>query len=86
MDALFAYYGLDWVGMGLSLLAVYQLGNKNRFGFINFVVANAIFVFLGFTWMDSLGLAIGNSVFLFLNGRGFIQWTKQQKNELPAIE
>ncbi|MEM1218211.1 MAG: PnuC protein, partial [Bacteroidota bacterium] len=66
MESIIAYYGLDWLGMGLSLLAVYQLGNKNKFGFINFIIANLIWVFLGIFMMDSIGLTIGNIVFLIM--------------------
>lgn len=80
MESIIAYYGLDWLGMGLSLLAVYQLGNKNKFGFINFIIANLIWVFLGIFMMDSIGLTIGNIVFLIMNARGYFNWNKDQSN------
>ena len=70
------YYALDWLAMGLSLLAVYLLGNKNKYGFVSFSVANATWIFLGFVFMNSLGIGIGNIVFLVMNIRGFISWNK----------
>ncbi len=74
MTTLLNYYGLDWLAMGLSLLAVYLLGNKNRNGFLSFIVANALWVVLGATMMSSYGIVVGNVVFLIMNGRGYLQW------------
>ena len=36
MELFLKYYTLDWLAMALSLLAVYLLGNKNKYGFISF--------------------------------------------------
>lgn len=78
MEDFFNYYGLDWLGMALSLWAVYMLGNKNRYGFVVFAVANMLWVFLGMAWMDSLGIAVGNFVFLVMNLRGYWTWSKEE--------
>jgi hypothetical protein len=80
MDIFLKYYTLDWLAMALSLLAVYLLGNKNKLGFISFSVANTLWVFLGFFLMNSLGIAIGNIVFLIMNNRGFFSWNKKDKS------
>ncbi len=77
IDTIFAYYGLDWLGMALSLLAVYQLGNRKRYGFLTFIAGNAIWVYLGLYPMQSLGVAVGNGIFLVLNGRGYLKWKKE---------
>lgn len=77
MEIFLKYYALDWAAMTLSLFAVYLLGNKNKLGFISFSVANAIWVFLGFFLMNSLGIGIGNIVFFIMNVRGFFSWNKQ---------
>jgi fatty-acid desaturase len=76
MEIFLKYYTLDWAAMILSLLAVYLLGNKNKLGFISFSMANMVWIFLGFFFMNSLGIAIGNIVFLIMNVRGFISWNK----------
>ena len=81
MEIFLKYYTLDWFAMGLSLLAVYLLGNKNKFGFVSFILANLLWVFLGFTLINSLGIAIGNLVFLVMNIRGFLSWNKTAQNE-----
>ncbi|KOY87684.1 hypothetical protein AD998_17495 [bacterium 336/3] len=81
MEQFLKYYTLDWLAMILSLLAVYLLGNKNKYGFISFSLANVTWIFLGLALMNSLGIGIGNIVFLIMNIRGFISWNKNnQKN------
>jgi hypothetical protein len=60
--------------MALSLLAVYLLGNKNRIGFVSFVTANTLWVYLGIALIGSYGIAVGNFVFLIMNVRGFLKW------------
>ncbi|MBJ7428214.1 MAG: PnuC protein [Bacteroidia bacterium] len=76
MELFLKYYTLDWIATSLSLLAVYLLGNKNKYGFISFCIANSLWIFLGFFLMDSLGIGIGNIVFLIMNMRGYISWKK----------
>ncbi len=76
MELLSKYYTLDWIATSLSLFAVYLLGNKNKYGFVSFSIANALWIFLGFFLMNSLGIGIGNIVFLIMNIRGYISWNK----------
>jgi hypothetical protein len=63
--------------MALSLFSVYLLGNKNRVGFLVFAASNSTWIFLGLTWMTSLGIAVGNTIFLFMNIRGFVNWRRK---------
>jgi hypothetical protein len=77
MEEFFRYWGLDWLAMALSLFSVYLLGNKNRVGFLVFAASNSTWIFLGLTWMTSLGIAVGNTIFLFMNIRGFVKWTRK---------
>jgi len=77
MEDFLRYWGLDWLAMALSLFSVYLLGNKNRVGFVVFAMANTTWIFLGLTWMTSLGIAVGNTVFLFMNIRGFVNWARK---------
>jgi len=79
MGEFLRYWGLDWMAMALSLFSVYLLGNKNRNGFLVFAMSNATWIFLGLTWMTSLGIAVGNTVFLFMNIRGFVNWRRQER-------
>lgn len=85
MDHLFNYYGLDWLAMSLSLLAVWMLGNKNKFGFLVFVAANAVWVALGLTLIHSYGIVVGNLFFLVSNARGFANWRKAEGSVAEGI-
>ncbi|MCK7598807.1 nicotinamide mononucleotide transporter [Microbulbifer sp. CAU 1566] len=81
MSSLYQYYFLDWAGMILSLLSAYLLGNRQRLGFLLFAFSNLIFIFLGLTWMESVGMAVGNVAFMIINIRGYVHWTKNVEPE-----
>jgi hypothetical protein len=84
MDVLLKYYGLDWLAMASSLLAVYLIGNKNRIGFISYILANVLWIYLGIFRMQSFGISIGNVFFLIMNFRGYLKWkeTTIKTNEI----
>jgi hypothetical protein len=71
------FYGVDWLAMALSLLAVWLLGNKNQLGFLVFIAANALWIVLGLTMIHSYGIVFGNLFFLVSNFRGYLKWMKQ---------
>lgn len=77
VDILLKYYCLDWLAMVSSLLAVYLMGNKNRFGFISYMLANVLWIYLGVFKMQSYGITIG-IFFLAMNLRGSLKWKKKQ--------
>lgn len=77
------YYGLDWLAMAASLLAVYLLGQKNRMGFLAFIAANATWIGVG-VLAASYGIVVGNGVFLALNARGWWKWRAPATAEVVA--
>jgi hypothetical protein len=74
MNIFLNYYGLDWLAMALSLLALWLIGNKNRMGFAVFVLANLTWIVVGVWLMQSAGIVLGNVVFLAMNVRGYLNW------------
>ncbi|TGL57858.1 PnuC protein [Leptospira ognonensis] len=74
MTDLFKYYALDWIAMMLSILAMILLGNKVKWGFTLFMLANITWILLGFLLLDSYAIVFGNIVFLITNTRGFLKW------------
>ena len=74
MIDLLNYYGLDWAAMLLSVAAMVLIGNKNKYGFVAFLLANLVWITVGATLMHSYGIVIGNAVFLVTNLRGFLKW------------
>ena len=68
------YYGLDWLAMSLSVLAVWMLGNKNKDGYIVFILANLMWIAISVTLIHSYGVILGNAFFVVSNTRGYIRW------------
>lgn len=68
--------GLDWLAMASSLLVVYLIGNKNQIGFISYILANVLWIYLGIFRMQTFGISIGNVFFLNMNVRGYLKWKK----------
>lgn len=67
------FHGLDWAAMLFSLLALGLLGQKNRLGFLCFMVANLCWLFVG--WLaPSVAIIIGNVIFFAANLRGYRRW------------
>ena len=63
--------------MLLSLLALYLIGNRNRFGFISFMAANLSWIAAGLL-LGNLAITLGNLVFFIYNSRGFLSWSQAQ--------
>ncbi len=76
MEILLKYYGLDWLAMILSVVAMVLLGNKVKWGFTFFMCANITWILLGILLLNSYTIVIGNMIFLATNTRGFIKWNK----------
>ncbi|MEP1033096.1 hypothetical protein [Ekhidna sp.] len=72
------FYGLDWLAMCLSVVAVWMLGNKNKDGFIVFILANLMWIAISATLIHSYGIILGNAFFVVYNTRGYIK----QVNEM----
>lgn len=72
------YHGLDWIAMGLSVLAVWMLGNRNKYGFIVFIVANLMWIAISYTLLHSYGVILGNVFFVVSNTRGYMRWVDKE--------
>ena len=81
MTDLFKYFGLDWLAMLLSVIAMILLGNKVKWGFTLFMLANITWILLGFLLLHSYAIVLGNIIFLITNTRGFIKWNAEKKTE-----
>ena len=69
------YFYLDWLGMALGMLGLWLLGNRDRRGFVAFMISNLIWIAIGF-WISSLAMILGNAVILVVNARGWRRWTR----------
>jgi hypothetical protein len=81
MEILFRYYGIDWLSMLLSILAMVLLGNKAKWGFILFAFANLTMIIMAFYLLQSFALVAGNAIFLIINTRGFLKWNTESSRK-----
>lgn len=68
----FQFYGVDWIAMVLTFLAIWQIGNKNKIGFILMICGNSSWVVVGYL-TGSLAMVIANIIFLLMNIRAIIK-------------
>ena len=84
MDTLFEqYYGIDWLAMSLSLLFIYFIGNKNKYGFIFGVLSCFAWIFVNYLASIWPGILL-NILLIILHTRGYIKWGKNNLN--PTTE
>lgn len=72
------YYGVDWLGTACGLTGVYLLGNKNKLGFVLFMIASLSWMTFGIL-TDSIAMSIGSSVFFILHLRGWLSWNRNDR-------
>lgn len=72
------FYGIDWLATACGLLGVYLLGNKNKIGFVLFMLASMSWITFG-VLTGSIAVIIGSSIFLMMHLRGFLRWNKEAK-------
>lgn len=71
----FQYYGVDWIAMVLTFLAIWQIGNKNKIGFVLMMFGNSTWIVVGYL-TGSLAMVIANLIFISMNIRAIIKWSK----------
>ena len=71
------FYGIDWLATVCGLTGVYLLGNKNKIGFILFMLASLSWVTFGIL-TGSIAVIIGSSIFFIMHLRGWINWSRVQ--------
>lgn len=69
------YYAIDWLAMGLTFLGIWQIGNKNRIGFVLMMVANISWIAVGYL-SGSLALVLANAMLIVMNLRAIIKWSR----------
>jgi len=68
------YFGIDWIAMFFTFLAIWQIGNKNKIGFIFMMGGNVGWLALGFL-TDSVAMILANGVFFVMNLRAVWKWS-----------
>jgi hypothetical protein len=70
------YYGIDWLAMLLTLIAIYLIGNKSRIGFYLMIFGNLCWIALGLL-SQSIAMIIANFLFVIMNIRAIILWAEE---------
>lgn len=70
------FYGIDWLATVCGLLGVYLLGNRNKGGFVLFMLASMSWITFGIM-TGSVAVVTGSTIFLLLHLRGFVKWTRE---------
>jgi nicotinamide riboside transporter PnuC len=74
------FYGIDWLATVCGLTGVFLLGNKNKWGFLIFMVASASWVTFGFL-IGSYAVILGSSTFFVMHFRGWLKWRREEKEQ-----
>jgi hypothetical protein len=75
---IFQYYGIDWLAMILTFLAIWLIGDRNKAGFFIMIGGNSCWVIVGI-YTHSLALIVANLLFVCLNIRAVINWSKKTR-------
>jgi len=75
------FYGIDWLATVCGLTGVYLLGNKNKNGFLVFMVASLSWIVVG-VFIGSYAIISGSSIFFIMHLRGWFNWTKASSQEV----
>lgn len=80
MEFITRYFGLDWLAVAFGLIAIYQIGDKKKRGFI-FYILSAVFSFVFALIIKSIPFMLVNIVTIVLQVRAYLNWTKGEKND-----
>ena len=72
------YYGIDWLATCCGLTGVYFLGNKNKIGFVLFMIASLSWATFG-ALTSSIPITIGSMIFFGMHLRGFLAWVRDER-------
>ncbi len=75
----FEYYGVDWLAMVLTLLAIWFIGNKDKKGFYIHIVGNICWIAMGLM-AESLATMLANLAFIVVNIRAIMLWSHPQES------
>jgi len=75
----FQFWGIDWIAMVLTFLAIWQIGNKNKVGFILMMGGNTSWITVGYL-IGSMAIIIANIIFFSMNLRAIIKWSSKDNS------
>ena len=71
----FQYYGIDWIATLFTFSGIWQIGNKNRVGFVLMMCGCTNWIIIGYL-ADSMAMVTANIIFFLMNLHAVIKWSK----------
>ncbi len=71
----FQFYGVDWIAMVMTFLAIWNIGNQNKIGFALMMLGNSCWIVVGYL-TGSIAMIIANVIFFSMNIRAILKWSK----------
>jgi len=75
------YFGIDWLAMSLTFVAIWLLGNKSRRGFLIMMAGKLCWSAIGL-WAHSYAMIVANLGFFSMNVRGYLKWAPPEKQDI----
>jgi hypothetical protein len=75
----FQYYGSDWLALAFTFWGIWQIGNKNKLGFVLMIFGNAAWIAVGYL-TDSMAMIITNVGLCIMNIRAIIKWSGSERH------
>ena len=79
----FKYFGIDWLAMALTFFALWNIGNKNKVGFLIMMCGNLCWVAIG-AMSQSIAMILANIVFFSMNARAIWKWHRADRKPMNA--
>jgi nicotinamide riboside transporter PnuC len=73
---------LDFLAAIFTLLGVWVVGNKNKYGFIFGICSNLLWIVYVIANRHSYGIAFECLPLFFMNLRNFLKWNKYEQSEI----
>lgn len=70
---------LHWLAGAFTLLGVYTIGNKSKWGFIFALISNILWITYVLICWHTFGILLECVPLLIINTRNFIKWYRHDK-------
>lgn len=67
---------LDYIAGTLTLVGIWIVGNKNKYGFIIAMFSNIAWIIYALAHQHTFGVIFECLPLLFINARNFLKWSK----------
>ena len=77
---------MDYIAAAIAIVAAYIVGNKNKLGFLLFVIAEICWISYVFINKTSYGILICAIPALVVNSRNYLKWEREGHMKIVVTE